>query len=78
MTLGAFREQVGMDDNETSIHDLIADLLDLDDSYLLIQGPFGTGKTYTAAEIVALLPKKGYRVGVTSNSHKAINTGIDD
>jgi hypothetical protein len=26
VTLDAFREQVGMDDDETSIHDLIADL----------------------------------------------------
>jgi uncharacterized protein len=53
-------------------------VLDLDGSYLFIQGPPGTGKTYTAAEIIALLLKKGFRVGVTSNSHKAINTVLEE
>ncbi len=44
----------------------------LDSSYLLIQGPPGTGKTFTSAHaIVALLAAKK-RVGVSSNSHKAI------
>jgi hypothetical protein len=53
-------------------------VLDLDRSYLFIQGPPGTGKTYTAAEITGLLLKIGYRVGVTSNSHKAINNALTE
>lgn len=47
--------------------------LDLDDSCLVIQGPPGTGKTYATACIVLALLKAGKRVGISSNSHKAIN-----
>lgn len=39
---------------------------------LSIQGPPGTGKTYTAARTVLDLIAGGKRVGITSNSHKAI------
>ncbi|NBT25292.1 MAG: hypothetical protein EBT09_01760 [Actinobacteria bacterium] len=39
---------------------------------IAIQGPPGTGKTYTAARMVVALLRQGKRVGVTSNSHKAI------
>ena len=46
---------------------------DLDRSYLFIQGPPGTGKTYTAAQAIVALLRAGKRVGVSSNSHKAIN-----
>jgi uncharacterized protein len=46
---------------------------DLDRSYLFIQGPPGTGKTYTAALAIVARLRDGKRVGVSSNSHKAIN-----
>lgn len=46
---------------------------DLDHSYLVVQGPPGTGKTYTAALAIVALLRAGKRVGVSSNSHKAIN-----
>jgi uncharacterized protein len=39
---------------------------------LIIQGPPGTGKTYTASKVIAQLLSQGKRVGITSNSHKAI------
>lgn len=39
---------------------------------LVIQGPPGTGKTYTAAQVITSLLDAGKKVGVTSNSHKAI------
>lgn len=44
----------------------------LDDSYLFIQGPPGAGKTYTGSRVILALLKAGKRVGVSSNSHKAI------
>ncbi len=45
----------------------------LDNSHILIQGPPGTGKTYTSSHAIVELLKQGKRVGVASNSHKAIN-----
>lgn len=45
----------------------------LDRSALIIQGPPGTGKTYTTARAIVALLREGKRVGVSSNSHKAIN-----
>lgn len=47
--------------------------LALDDSMLFIQGPPGTGKTHTSAHVILQLIGAGKRVGVASNSHKAIN-----
>jgi predicted RecB family nuclease len=44
----------------------------LDESTLCIQGPPGCGKTYTSAHAILALLADGKRVGVTSNSHKAI------
>ena len=45
----------------------------LDHSYLVVQGPPGSGKTYLAGRLIAALLRDGYRVGVSSLSHKAIN-----
>jgi len=45
----------------------------LDASYLFIQGPPGSGKTYTGAQLILALLGDGKRVGVAAPSHKAIN-----
>ena len=39
---------------------------------LVIQGPPGTGKTYTASQVIAGLLAQGRKVGIASNSHKAV------
>jgi uncharacterized protein len=44
----------------------------LDGTTLCIQGPPGTGKTHTAAVMILDLLARGRRVGVTANSHAAI------
>jgi len=50
----------------------------LQDSYLFIQGPPGAGKTFTGARVIVDLIADGKRVGVTANSHKAINNLLDE
>ncbi|MFL6247891.1 MAG: TM0106 family RecB-like putative nuclease [Thermoanaerobaculia bacterium] len=42
-------------------------------SYLFVQGPPGSGKTFHGARAIVALLREGMRVGVTSNSHKAIH-----
>lgn len=59
------------------LSDTIDTVLKLENSTLCIQGPPGSGKTYTAKHIIAELLKQGYRVGITSNSHKAINNLLE-
>lgn len=55
-----------------SLPDIIEAISNLDGSYVFVQGPPGAGKTYTGSHVIVALMKKGYRVGVSSNSHKAI------
>ena len=45
----------------------------MDRTHMVIQGPPGSGKTFTSAHAIVSLMEKGKRVGVTSLSHKAIN-----
>ena len=47
--------------------------LSLGRSYLFVQGPPGSGKTWQGARMAVALMKEGKRVGVTSLSHKAIH-----
>jgi hypothetical protein len=49
----------------------------LDGGTLAIQGPPGSGKTYTAAQMIVALVRDGKRVGVTANSHKVIGNALD-
>jgi predicted RecB family nuclease len=44
----------------------------MNNTTLFIQGPPGCGKTYTGGELIASLLSAGKRVGITSNSHRAI------
>ncbi|MDQ2909662.1 MAG: TM0106 family RecB-like putative nuclease, partial [Actinomycetota bacterium] len=48
----------------------------LDGRHLVIQGPPGSGKTYTGARLIVRLMQLGRRVGMTSTSHKAIHNLI--
>jgi hypothetical protein len=47
--------------------------LAMDSTYLYVQGPPGAGKTYTGARMILALLNAGKRVGIISNSHKAIH-----
>ena len=60
-------------DPEKRLQQIIQAIRNLDHSYLTIQGPPGAGKSYTAKHVISELVKSGARVGIASNSHKAIN-----
>ena len=47
------------------------------ESYLAIQGPPGSGKTYRGAELILQLVREGKRVGVTAQSHAVIGNLLD-
>ena len=50
----------------------------LDGGCLTIQGPPGSGKTWTGARLVAALLRDGKRVGVASLSHRAIRNFLEE
>ena len=45
---------------------------ELDGSLLCVQGPPGSGKTTEGGKVIAALLRDGARIGIASNSHKAI------
>ena len=49
----------------------------LNHSVLAIQGPPGTGQTFTGSHVIEKLVKAGQRVGVTAVSHKVIDNLLD-
>ncbi|MHA0288479.1 TM0106 family RecB-like putative nuclease [Mycobacterium sp. C3-094] len=55
------------------VDDITAALLDLDASYLAVHGPPGTGKTFTAARVIArLVDDHGWRIGVVAQAHAVV------
>ena len=61
-------------DIQTSDLDEMKELvLGLDGEHLVIQGPPGSGKTWTSGRLIAHLIAHGKTVGVASTSHKAIH-----
>ena len=57
--------------------DALAAIAGLENSYLVIQGPPGAGKTYTCSHIIVELIRQGKKIGITSNSHKAIHNLLE-
>ena len=58
---------------------ITAALLDLDSSYLAVHGPPGTGKTFTAAAVIArLVTESHWRVGVVAQSHAVVENLFRD
>lgn len=49
----------------------------LEQSALFVQGPPGSGKTWTGARLIVDLMRRGMRVGVTATSHKAIHNMLE-
>jgi uncharacterized protein len=59
--------------SKVSLEETIDSVTGLDNSYMVIQGPPGAGKTYTSSNIIVELIRQGKKVGVSSNSHKAVH-----
>jgi predicted RecB family nuclease len=57
----------------TDLDEMAELLLSLDGRHLVIQGPPGSGKTWTSGRLIACLIDAGKTVGVASTSHKAIH-----
>ena len=62
---------------ENTLDSAIKVATELDGGYFCMQGPPGTGKTHVGSKIISALVKSGARIGVSSNSHKAINNLIE-
>lgn len=62
-----------------TIADLTAALRDLDSSYLAVHGPPGTGKTHTAARVIAaLVNAHHWSIGVVAQSHSVVENLFRD
>jgi predicted RecB family nuclease len=69
---------IGEDDQLTEPAKALTHLLPLQPSVLPIQGPPGSGKTFTGARMIVELVKQGRRVGITAVSHKVIGNLLDE
>jgi uncharacterized protein len=64
-------------DDEDPLAAAIRLALALDRSVLPVQGPPGSGKTFSGGRMILALLQAGKRVGVTSNSHKVISNLLE-
>ena len=60
-------------EKEDFVDQTVRVIQNLQSSYLAIQGPPGTGKTWISAKVIIELLKQGKKIGISSNTHKAIN-----
>ena len=64
-------------DGETPLDTAVRLAPDLAGRVLPVQGPPGSGKTYTGAHMIVRLAMAGQRVGVVANSHKVIGNLLE-
>ena len=76
MRAGAALPAVGDGDNRF-VDAVTSALHEMNDSYVAVQGPPGTGKTYVGARVIARLVDVGWGIGVTAQSHAAIENVLD-
>ena len=62
---------------ETTVEAAVRLCAHLAGGVLPIQGPPGAGKTFTGAQMICELVRRGKKVGITANSHKVIRNLID-
>ena len=59
-------------ENDEYLARIISAVEAMEECCLCVQGPPGSGKTFTASHVISALAKTGKRIGVMSNSHAAI------
>jgi uncharacterized protein len=64
-------------EEETTVQAAVRLCAHLAGGILPIQGPPGAGKTFTGAQMVCELVRRGMTVGITANSHKVIRNVVD-
>jgi predicted RecB family nuclease len=72
------REPFDREIQTTDLDEMKALVRSLDGRHLVIQGPPGSGKTWTSGRLIADLIEHGKTVGVASTSHKAIHKLLDE
>lgn len=60
-----------------AIPEVVGAVAGMERTYLFVQGPPGAGKTYTGSHVIAELLRRKKKVGISSNSHKAINNLLE-
>lgn len=71
------KEGAYIEKDEDPINAAIRIALNLERSALAIQGPPGSGKTYTGAKMIIELFKAKKKIGITAVSHKVIRNLVD-
>jgi predicted RecB family nuclease len=80
------RGEAGLGDTANTVDDVVSSLLATDHSYVAVQGPPGSGKTYTGARVIkALVEQHHWRIGIVAQSHAVVehmlgavvNAGLD-
>ncbi len=66
-----------IDESQPALPQIIEAIANLDRSYIFVQGPPGAGKTFTGSHVIVELMRRGFRIGVSSNSHKAIGNLLE-
>jgi len=63
--------------NESTIDAALRIARSMEGGCLVVQGPPGTGKTYAASRVITELIKMGKKIGIASNSHKAVTNLLE-
>jgi len=66
-----------INEKEDFVDETVKVIKNLQSSCVAIQGPPGTGKTWISAKVIIELLKQGKKIGISSNSHKAINNLLE-
>jgi predicted RecB family nuclease len=74
LTTGAVRAKLG----ERALDAARRVAANLDQSVFAIQGPPGSGKTYSGARMICALAKQGKKIGITALSHKVIRKMLEE